>query len=140
MMRKVLLILTIILFFAGCENNGLTERVINTYDNGQPAKVRYFDKDNHCVHEKDYHQSGALYMEGDIKDNLRQGEWISYFEDGKVQSKGFFEKDVRTGKASIYHENGNLWMEGDYKDGKRVGQWVYYDEQGYETQRVEYGE
>ena len=102
--------------------------------------MRLYNKDNQCVHEVNYYDNGALYMEGDIKDGLREGEWVSYFLDGKVQSTGCFEKDLRTGKSLVYHENGNLWMEGYYKDGKQVGLWVYYDEQGYETFRIDRGE
>lgn len=141
-MRKVAAFVSVLLviMFVSCDNNSMTERVTKTYDNGQPAKVGYFDKNNQCVHEKDYYENGALFMEGDIKDNLREGEWVSYFQDGKIQSKGFFEKDVRTGMSLVYYENGNLWMEGNYREGKRVGQWIYYDEQGYETQRVDFGD
>lgn len=141
-MRKVAVFVSVLLviMLASCENNSLTERVTKTYDNGQPAKVRFFDKNNQCVYEKDYYENGALFMEGDIKDDLREGEWTSYFQDGKIQSKGSFEKDIRTGKSLIYYGNGNLWMEGNYKEGRRVGQWIYYDEQGYETQRVDFGD
>ena len=135
------LIIALLFAFASCgNNNGLTERVISTYDNGNPAKVQFFDKNDQCVHEVNYYDNGALYMEGDMKDGLREGEWVSYFLDGKVQSTGFFEKDLRTGKSLVYHENGNLWMDGYYKDGKQVGLWIYYDEQGYETFRIDRGE
>lgn len=134
-------IIALLFVVVGCgENNGLTERVTNTFDNGQPAKVCFYDKNNQCVHEVNYYDNGAVYMEGDIKNDLREGEWISYFQDGKVQSKGFFEKDLRTGKSLVYHENGNLWMDGYYKEGRMVGLWIYYDEQGYETFRIDRGE
>lgn len=134
-------IFALLFVFASCgNNNGLTERVITTFDNGQPAKVRLYDKDNQCVHEVHYYDNGALYMEGDKKGDLREGEWVSYFLDGKVQSTGYFENDLRTGRSLVYYENGNLWMEGYYKEGKQVGLWIYYDEQGYETFRIDRGE
>ena len=127
-----------ILVLAACNNN-LKEKVIASFENGQPTIVRYYDKNDQCVREVHYYENGALFMEGEMKDDVRNGEWISYFPDGKVQSTGFFENDKRTGKSQVYYENGNLWMDGSYKEGKRVGLWLYYDEQGYVTDSVEFG-
>lgn len=139
MKTKAFYYLVLVLLLASC-GDGLTEKVVGTYDNGQPELVRYFNKDNRCVREVYYHENGIKAMEGEMRDNLREGAWTGYFPDGKVQSTGFFEKGVRTGKAMVYHENGNLYMEGAYKDNKQCGLWVYYDEQGYETQRIDFGE
>lgn len=127
------------LVLAAC-GNGLEEKVVSSYDNGKPAKVRVYNRENQCVREVDYYDNGTVMMEGEMKDGVRNGEWISYFLDGKVQSTGFFENDVRTGKSLVYYENGNLWMDGSYKNGKKSGLWIYYDEQGYETFRYDYGE
>ena len=128
-----------VLVWAAC-GNGLEEKVVSSYDNGQPAKVRIYNRENQCVREVDYYDNGMVMMEGEMKDGVRNGEWVSYFLDGKVQSSGFFENDVRTGKSLVYYENGNLWMDGSYKNGKKSGLWIYYDEQGYETFRYDYGE
>ena len=128
-----------VLVLAAC-GNGLEEKVVSSYDNGKPAKVRVYNRENQCVREVDYYDNGTVMMEGEMKDGVRNGEWISYFLDGKVQSTGFFENDVRTGKSLVYYENGNLWMDGSYKNGKKSGLWIYYDEQGYETFRYDYGE
>jgi antitoxin component YwqK of YwqJK toxin-antitoxin module len=135
---KFFISLCLILVLAAC-NDKLTERVITSFDNGQPTEVRYYNKNNQCVREVHYYDNGAVYMEGEIKDDVRNGEWTSYFEDGKVQSKGFFENDKRTGKSLVYYENGTLWMDGSYKEGKKVGLWIYYDEQGYVTDSIDYG-
>ena len=140
-MRKIhlFLFLSLALFLTAC-GDGLTEKVVATHENGQPAKVRFYNKDNQCVREVHYYDDGSLYMEGEIKDDVRNGEWTSYFQDGKVQSKGFFENDKRTGHSLVYYENGNLWMDGSYRDGMRIGPWIYYDEQGYVTDTVYYKE
>lgn len=138
MKTKAFLFWVFVLLLASC-GDGLTEKVVGEFDNGQPQLVRYLNKDGQCVREVYYHENGIKAMEGEIKDNLRDGAWTGYFPDGKVQSTGFYEKGVRTGEAKIYHENGNLFMEGAYKDNKQCGEWVYYDEQGYETQRIDYG-
>ena len=137
MLKSFLLIMAFALASCG---DGLTEKVISTHKNGQPAKILFFDKENKCVREVDYHDNGFVYMEGAIKNDLRDGEWISYFKDGKVQSKGFYKDGLRTGKALVYHENGNLWMDGYYCNDHKCGEWIHYDEQGYEVSRSNFGD
>ena len=140
-MNKLLKYLPLImaLMFVACDDS-LTNKVISSYENGQPTVVRYYDKNDQCVREVHYYDDGSLFMEGEIKDNVRNGEWISYFQDGKVQSTGFFENDKRTGKSLVYYENGNLWMDGSYREGQRIGLWYYFDEQGYPTDTINFGE
>ena len=118
----------------------LKEKVVETYDDGKPAKVRLFDRDGVCCHETEYYESGMVMMEGDMKGELREGPWKSYFPDGKVQSEGLYEAGVRIGKAAVYYENGRLYMEGNYKDGKQTGSWTVYDEQGYELRVIDFGD
>lgn len=139
-MNKLIKFLSLLLLFVltAC-GNGLKEEVVSSFDNGQPMIVKYYNAENQCVREVHYYDGGEIFMEGEMKDGVRNGEWISYFPDGKVQSKGFFKDDQRTGKALVYYENGNLWMDGSYQDGEKAGLWIYYDEQGYELGRVDYG-
>lgn len=122
----------------GCREK-LREEVVTTYENGQPAKVYYYNKENQWVREVDFHENGAVYIEGEIKNDQRTGEWTSYFLDGKVQSKGYYVDGLRTGKALVYHENGQLWMDGSYSNDHQCGEWIYYDEQGYEVMRKTFG-
>lgn len=138
MKNKFFLCLVTILMLASC-SNGLTKKVVSTYSNGQPAKVYYYDQKGQWVREADFYESGAIMMEGPIANNLRNGDWTSYFLDGKVQSTGIYQDGVRVGKSKVYHENGQLWMDGCYKDDHKCGEWVFYDEQGYEIERKDYG-
>ena len=138
-MKHCLFYITALLFvISGC-GNGLTEKVISTYENGQPAKVYVYDSDGRWVREVEYYESGLLKMEGPIENNLRNGEWTAYFPDGKVQSTAVFKDDVCSGKNQIFYENGHLWMDGYYKDDRKCGEWVFYDEQGYEIERADFG-
>jgi antitoxin component YwqK of YwqJK toxin-antitoxin module len=140
MKKQSLFYLVFALLLVSCGNNSLTEKVINTYENGQPSKVYFFDKEGQLVVEKDYYDTGALMMEGPMANGVRNGKWTSYFPDGKVQSTGVFKDGISVGKTQVYYENGNLWMDGFYKDDDhRCGEWVFYDEQGYEMERVDYG-
>lgn len=138
MKNKLFLVFVWALLMVSC-GNGYTEKVIETYDNGQPALVRTYDRSGQCFKETEYYESGALKMEGNLKDGHREGEWKCYFEDGKTQSTGFFHEGIRTGKATAYYENGNLYMEGEYTDGHLSGTWSFYDEQGYLLETVDYG-
>ena len=135
---SIVIALFMLVAFAGCREK-LREEVVSTHPNGQPSKAYYYNKENQCVREVDFHDNGAIYMEGEIKNDLRNGEWTSYFLDGKVQSKGYYVDGIRTGKSLVYHENGQLWMDGYYSDDHKCGEWIFYDEQGYEFMRQDYG-
>ena len=138
-MKKLFLFASLLIALVSC-NDQLKEEVVQSYENGQAYCVHYLNKENECVREVWFHENGAVKMEGGMKNNMRFGEWKSYFPDGKVQSSGYFENGIRTGEARIYHENGNLYMAGQYKEGRKIGEWIFYDEQGYETGRTNYGE
>ena len=137
-MNKILVFLSLVFVFAAC-GDGLTEKVITRYENGQPVIVRFYDKEDHCVREVHYYDDGSVYMEGEIQNNLRHGEWTAYFPDGKVQSTGVYKDGLRIGKSLVYYEHGNLWMDGFYNEDHRCGEWIFYDEQGYEAGRHNYG-
>jgi antitoxin component YwqK of YwqJK toxin-antitoxin module len=126
---KLFLVLTVLLL-ASCGDR-LTEKVINTYDNGQPETVQLVDRKGVSQHEIRYYKDGTMLMEGDVKDDKWDGEWKAYFPDGKLQSIGYFKDGLRVGESKVYHSNGNLFKEGYYTNGKRTGKWTTYDEQGY---------
>ena len=138
-MKHLIRIIPILLLF-GCGNTpSLTEKVIYTYENGQPRKVYYYDKDRHWVAEKEFYESGIVKMEGTIANGLRNGEWFAYFPDGKVQSSGLFKDGLRIGPGKVYYENGQMLMEGFYTDDHKCGEWIFYDELGYEVERRDFG-
>lgn len=141
-MKKVVVSLLLalpIFFLMACENK-TTEKVVSSYENGQPSKVQLLNSKGMAVREIEYYEDGMVKMEGGMKNGKREGEWKAYFPDGKVQSEGIFKDGLRTGKATVYHENGQLYMEGNYKEGHHCGKWTYYDEQGYALRTDDYGE
>lgn len=138
MYKKLFVIFSLIVILSGCGER-LREEVVSSHQNGQPAKVKYYDKENRCVREVQYHPNGYVYMEGAIENDKRTGLWVSYFLDGKVQSKGYYVDGLRTGKSEVYHSNGHLFMDGYYKNNHRCGEWIFYDEQGYELNRIDFG-
>ena len=140
-MKNIATIISFMLAMAcvSCGHGLQMEKVITRYENGQPSKVYYYDREGNWVREIDYYENGFVMMDGRIENDLRNGEWTSYFLDGKVQSSGEFKDGLRVGKAKVYYENGHLWMDGSYVDDHKCGEWIFYDEQGYETTRVNYG-
>ena len=138
-MRHIILSILALLAFSSCSRK-LNEVVVVSFPNGQPQKIWYTDKEGNCVKEAEFYDSGALYMEGAMKDGQREGKWTAYFRDGRIQSVGYFVDGLREGEATVYRETGQLYMEGHYKAGKHCGVWKYYDEQGYLLREDDYGE
>lgn len=138
-MKKILILLTACLLLASCSEK-LTEKVMAKFPNGQPRVVRYFDKQDRCVKETEFYDSGQVKMEGGMLNDKMEGEWTSYFPDGRVQSHGFFKDGERTGYGEAYYYNGNMYQEGSYSNGKHCGKWKFYDEQGYLLKEVDFGE
>ena len=138
-MKKVLLFFAVMFAMVSCTAQ-LTEKVVETYPDGNTLKTQYFDKQGVCVKEVEYYESGQVKMEGGMKGDKREGEWKAYFPDGRVQSIGTFVDGLRTGVATVWQENGNLLQEGFYKEGKHCGKWKFYDEQGDLIKEVDYGE
>lgn len=136
-MKKLLLILTTLIAFSCCTPR-LTEKVMVRFPDGTPQLVKKFDKKGHCVYETSYYETGQVWMEGEMKDGLRDGEWTAYLPDGRVRSHGYFQDGKRTGAATVYWENGNLREEGFYKEGGKTGHWKWYDEQGILLREEDY--
>ena len=129
-MKKIFLLLATALILGSCSPR-LTEKVEGKHPNGQPQLVRYYDKNDNCVKETEYYETGQVKMEGGMKNGKMEGEWTAYFIDGRVQSHGFFEEGLRTGPAQVFYSNGHKYEEGSYKNGKHCGLWKFYDEQGH---------
>lgn len=137
-MKKLFFLFAAAMILASCSAQ-LTEKVEVQFPNGQPQIVRYYDKNNNCVREVEFYDTGKVKMEGGMKDDKMEGEWKAYFPDGRMQSKGTFKDGKRTGEACAWQSNGNLYYEGYYKDGNHCGHWKWYDEQGNLQKEVDYG-
>jgi len=137
-MKKILLLISLAFLMCNCGQK-LTEKVTESFPNGQPQYVKILDRSGNCVKEIEYYETGQIKMEGSIQNNRREGEWKAYYLDGRPQSIGFFKAGEMDGVSKVYWENGNLRWEGSYKADKRCGKWKYYDEQGFLTKEADYG-
>ncbi len=107
---------------------------IVSYENEQPRDVFYYEKDslgqptNVKVHETHYYPDEKVYIDGNIKNNERDGLWYAYHKNGNVQTMAHYRNGQPDGVYAVYYENGSVYYTGHYKEGKRVGVWKFYDE------------
>lgn len=142
-MKKIALIIILLttglLFFTNCkEEKRYKEVVVEVFEDGFPQKINYYEQDTILVKYVEYHTNHMLCIEGNFKNQEREGRWRSWYENGTLWSEAHYKDGVQTGKYRTFFENGKQSMEGNYKDGKRVGTWKLYDEDGKLVKTVEY--
>ena len=60
-----------------------------------------------------------------IKDYIKEGEYIEYYENGNKKYEGYFMNDEYDGKGIFYDENGKDYK-GIFKNGKKEGDFQIY--------------
>ncbi len=121
-----------ILLLTACKSK-VVEEVVQSYPDGSAKVVRFFkenDRTKTLVKEILYYPNHQKYMEGEYKNNKRDGLWISWYQNGNKWSEGIFKEGLDDGYRYIFHENGKKQIEGNYKNGKKVGVWKFYDDKG----------
>jgi antitoxin component YwqK of YwqJK toxin-antitoxin module len=68
--------------------------------------------------------------QGRIKNGVRNGPWLAYYDTGGLVYKGDYKNGEREGPWVSYWQNGQLFYKGEYKNDKREGRWVHYGENG----------
>lgn len=64
-----------------------------------------------------YHTSGEISIQGNCKDDTREGLWIWYFENGVEESVANFVEGVKEGDQFFYNEESELLRTEVYKNG-----------------------
>ena len=67
---------------------------------------------------------------GGFKNNLPEGEWISYNFKGGLISKINYSEGKLNGLFELYFINGKVQFSGNFINGKKNGVWKYYNEKG----------
>ncbi|MHA7944253.1 toxin-antitoxin system YwqK family antitoxin [Formosa sp. 3Alg 14/1] len=80
---------------------------------------------NALVPFKDYYKSGSIKTKGQLRDNQKTGEWISYYENREQKAINHYKNNVFHGHQKMDYSQ-ELYMEGDSKDGIKVGIWNSY--------------
>lgn len=139
--NNIVFLVTIILVFSGCVSN--TERVVESkYPDSSPQVVKYYKnsgQQRELVREEGFYQNKQKRLDGEYKNNQRDGRWVYYYESGKVWSEGFFKNGKSEGQRITYFENGFKRYEGQYKNDLRIGIWRFYDETGLLVNQIDYG-
>jgi antitoxin component YwqK of YwqJK toxin-antitoxin module len=127
-------------FLSGCAA-GLEESVKESYEDGSPKVVQYFDNhgnDHRVVEEAYYYPDGQLRMRGTYLDGEKHGTWTSWYNNGNKWSEGQYTKGRNDGITSTWHENGQKYYEGHFTEGARSGVWRFWDEQGELIKEIDY--
>jgi antitoxin component YwqK of YwqJK toxin-antitoxin module len=138
---KNLFFLSFLAFFLfSC--SGKEKKVVEeSYPDGTPKIEKYYkgdDADKELTKEIQYYPNKQVMMEGEYKDEKRDGDWVCYFQDGKKWSEGSFKDGLDEGKRTVYYENGQKRYEGEYSKGEEIGVWNFWDENGKLDKTVDY--
>ena len=77
-----------------------------------------------------YFPNGNVEIKGKIIDGKNEGQWDYYYSNKSLESQGNFKNDLVDGKWVWYFPNGNLKEKGKYVNGKRQGEWLSYNDDG----------
>jgi len=137
-MNRILLFTLLVAVTSGCSRKEVVE---STYENSNPKVVKYYHKKGSALvldREVMFYENKQKRIEGEYKNNLRNGIWKAWYEDGTNWSKGEYKDGKRNGEAISYHPNGIKYIEGMYRDDIRVGAWRFYDTTGVLTKEVDF--
>lgn len=100
----------------------------------------FYDIDGHLLSQETYKndlkdgESVTFFDNGRkaeiliYEDGKRQGPWRQNFETGKPKSKGTYVNDMLQGEVTYFYPNGKQRIKGQYRKGKMNGIWYFFDE------------
>lgn len=107
-MRKRIL-LPFILFFSGCFQKEL-KHIVSFYDTGEPENIFYYknSSDSTTYRKEVYYKSGKLKQIGVFTKDLKDGEFIWFFENGKKSAKRTYRNGFFIDTGYSWYENGTI--------------------------------
>jgi len=72
------------------------------------------------------------------KDDIKNGQWLQFFENGQLKLKAFYINDKRSGDFNTYWPNGKNETIGKFENNLMEGEWKYFDEEGNQKIKVIY--
>ena len=85
-----------------------------------------------------YYENGNEWRNEEYRDGKRDGKFLTYWENGKRRGDSKYKNDNFDGIFILYHENGNKHIETNYKDGKIEGLYCGYNEKGQKIENFNY--
>lgn len=125
-MKKILSVLILILMLGACGKNDpiLEERM----DNGV---VKIYDSANQefytgHVERTNKNKNGVTYVseKGDVKNGVKNGEYIVYWDNGKINTKVNYNNGVLNGLSTTFNVFGDLLTEVMYVNGELEGPFI----------------
>ncbi|MDR2834879.1 MAG: hypothetical protein LBV69_01575 [Bacteroidales bacterium] len=114
-------------------------KIIDTTSTGTPRIIHFVcQKDTTIQIEKIYHNSGKIYIEGELKAGKRHGLWKAWYENDNLWSIGNYQNGLKEGLEETYYPNGQVRYSKIYKNNKENGLAKYFDEKGNLISEVEY--
>lgn len=77
-----------------------------------------------------YHPNEKVQMAGNIVNNKNEGVWKYYYKNGGLESEGCFNNDTVDGFWKWYNPQGIIIQEGLFKKGAKEGDWKMFDSLG----------
>lgn len=141
MKKIVFLFFGIIFLMVSCKPK-YVEVVQTLHADGSRRAVYYYQMkgtDSVLVMMKEFYPSCEnVRIEGEFKNNQRNGLWKSWRLDGKLWSEAEFKNGMHDGINNVYHENGKLYYTGIFVNNERTGMWKFYDENGNLVKEIDY--
>lgn len=75
-----------------------------------------------------------LAMSGEMKNSLRQGEWLYYYTHGKLFARGHYHQDEKHGEWTFYYHDEKLKSQGQFEHDRKIGVWSEWDRSNHLTQ------
>ena len=139
MINRILFLLVLLFVTGSCKREKTV--VEASYPDGLPKRVciyRGSGDNKELLRETTYYPGKKIQMDGDYRNNKRDGRWVYNYSNGNTWSEGFFKDGLNDGKRTIYFVNGKLRYEGYYNRGERAGKWRFYDEKGNLLKEIDY--
>lgn len=99
---------------------------VNFYPSGTKRSEGSYDGDLQIGHWRFYRDGGGLEMQGDFRNEAREGVWTFYHPNGQVSARGPYRRDDQDGYWVYWDEAGNVTQEGEFRLGRLALDWTYY--------------
>jgi len=124
-LRTMRLIFTILAVFAVSSVFAMGSQTSGGTTDANGLRQNHWKIYNDTRHLPGY-ADNAVVEEGDYKDNMKQGVWISYFPSGAIKSKITFKDNRPEGYTISYFEDGKTQEEGTWSNNRWVGAYKLY--------------
>ena len=71
-----------------------------------------------------------IIIEGQFKDGVKDGPWITKSKNGKVIRKLVYSNGLLDQSIELFYSSGVNKLKGSFKNGKKDGKWEYYNTKG----------